>query len=66
MNEAMLTSVKDTCPYCGSDLELAVDISSGSQEFIEDCEVCCAPITIVTEVDLSGHLLSTQLKRESD
>jgi ribosomal protein L24E len=31
-----------TCPYCGEEIELAVDPGGGSlQEYVEDCEVCC-------------------------
>ena len=33
-----------TCPYCfESELKL-IDFSVKSQNFIEDCEVCCNPI----------------------
>ncbi|WP_245944325.1 CPXCG motif-containing cysteine-rich protein [Marinospirillum perlucidum] len=66
MNEAMLTTYNGQCPYCGSDLELSIDTSSGSQEYIEDCEVCCAPITVVAEVDLKGELVGVELRRDSD
>lgn len=66
MNEAMLTTIRDTCPYCGSELELAVDISAGSQEYIEDCEVCCAPITVVAQVGIKGELVTAELRRDSD
>jgi hypothetical protein len=35
------------CPYCGENNELLVDLSGGPhQEFVVDCEVCCAPIVI--------------------
>jgi len=66
MNEAMLITIQDSCPYCGSELELAVDTSAGSQEYIEDCEVCCAPITVVAQVGMRGELVSAELKRDSD
>jgi len=66
MNEAMLTSIHGGCPYCGSELEMAADTSAGSQEYIEDCEVCCAPITVIIEVDLQGQLIHAELKRDSD
>lgn len=34
------------CLYCGEmiDIELDPDLSSESQAFIEDCQVCCRPI----------------------
>ena len=43
------------CPYCGERITLAVDCSVGSQEYIEDCQVCCRPISLhvtVNEEDL--------------
>ena len=66
MNEAMLTTIKDDCPYCGSALELAVDTSPGSQEYTEDCEVCCAPIRVQVHVNLEGALEAVYLSREDD
>jgi hypothetical protein len=35
------------CPYCGSPIEIALDPGSGSsQEYVEDCEVCCRPWSV--------------------
>jgi Cysteine-rich CPXCG len=35
------------CPYCGENNELLVDVSGGpNQEFVVDCEVCCAPVLV--------------------
>jgi hypothetical protein len=32
------------CPYCGAPNEIALDPGSGaSQEYVEDCQVCCRP-----------------------
>ena len=32
------------CPYCGEFVTIAVDPGGGtSQQYIEDCEVCCNP-----------------------
>lgn len=32
------------CPYCGEENEIGVDPGSGdSQDYIEDCQVCCRP-----------------------
>ncbi|MGA7982103.1 MAG: CPXCG motif-containing cysteine-rich protein [Chromatiaceae bacterium] len=41
------------CPWCGRTLDLVVDCSGGSQEYVEDCAVCCQPI--VVRVSLDGH-----------
>ena len=40
------------CPYCGEWLEVFIDPSVRRQEYIEDCQVCCRPITLT--VTLGG------------
>lgn len=42
----MLETQKCDCPYCGEPIELVIDPSMESQEYIEDCFVCCRPIII--------------------
>jgi transcription elongation factor Elf1 len=39
------------CPYCGEEISVILDVSAGSQSYIEDCEVCCHPIDISYEVE---------------
>jgi len=34
------------CPYCGERIGLLLDISAGSQTYIEDCQVCCQPMQV--------------------
>ncbi|WP_019614322.1 CPXCG motif-containing cysteine-rich protein [Psychromonas ossibalaenae] len=34
------------CPYCGETIEIVVDCSAAEQSYIEDCQVCCCPITV--------------------
>jgi transposase-like protein len=39
-----------TCPYCGEEVEIAVDPGGGSrQSYIEDCSVCCSPWMVHVE-----------------
>lgn len=33
------------CPYCWETISMLLD-TSVSQTYVEDCEVCCNPITI--------------------
>ena len=40
------------CPYCGEWLEVFIDPSVRRQQYIEDCQVCCRPITLT--VTLGG------------
>src|SRR5438445_13398867 len=35
------------CPYCNETVEIAIDPGGGpSQQYVEDCEVCCQPWTV--------------------
>jgi len=44
------------CPYCGAAVEIALDPGSGSsQDYVEDCEVCCQPWQVVVRYDDEGH-----------
>jgi hypothetical protein len=37
-----------TCPHCGEEVDTEPDRGAGlSQEYIEDCAVCCRPNRIV-------------------
>ncbi|MEZ6018867.1 MAG: CPXCG motif-containing cysteine-rich protein [Planctomycetota bacterium] len=45
-----------TCPECGEAIVIPVDISAGrSQEYVEDCPVCCHPILLRLEFDRDGN-----------
>jgi len=38
------TSATVYCPYCNESVEIAIDPGGGpTQEYVEDCEVCCQP-----------------------
>lgn len=50
----MLPSVEVQCPYCGESIELVIDDSVGDQRYIEDCQVCCRPITVAVHLDEEG------------
>jgi len=52
------------CPYCWETIEITVDCSVQSQEYIEDCEVCCQPIVIQVEITAEG-LPDVNVTRES-
>ena len=51
----MLPGFDIQCPYCGETIELLVDDSAGAQRYIEDCQVCCRPITVVVTLDGDGE-----------
>lgn len=39
------------CPYCWESISMLLDLSLHSEEYIEDCEVCCNPIQIRYNTD---------------
>ncbi|MFI5211570.1 MAG: CPXCG motif-containing cysteine-rich protein [Ignavibacteria bacterium] len=39
------------CPYCWQEITFLLDISEFKQAYIEDCEVCCNPISIRFELE---------------
>ena len=49
-----LETIKTACPYCGEAIELLVDCSVEQQIYIEDCFVCCRPITVDVHVGPDG------------
>ena len=43
------------CPYCWELITVLIDCSVESQEYIEDCQVCCRPILFDVAVDDDGY-----------
>ena len=40
------------CDACGEQIVIPVDLSAGeSQQYVEDCPVCCRPNVIHVEID---------------
>lgn len=54
------------CPYCGEPITLLVDLSGGSQAYVEDCEVCCQPIHINLWVDADNQGYQLNTRAEDD
>ena len=43
------------CPYCNESVEITLDPGGGStQEYVEDCEVCCQPWTVAVQYREDG------------
>ena len=64
--ETVTSQQQVQCPYCGETFETEMDASGGSQEYIEDCYVCCRPILFRVEVDVHGELMTFEARREND
>ena len=49
------TEADVVCPYCGAEVEVAVDPGGGPvQRYVEDCEVCCRPWALEVRWDADG------------
>ncbi len=43
------------CPYCGELVEIVIDKAGGAtQDYVEDCEVCCRPWKVHVTLDVGG------------
>ena len=62
----MLDEVSVECPYCGARFETLVDCSAGDQAYVEDCQVCCAPINFRVRVNAQCELEQCELRRDDD
>ena len=62
----MIETVSIQCPYCGESYETTVDLSAGSQRYVEDCAVCCRPIEIALRVGDDGELLEISTATDRD
>lgn len=52
--------VNVNCPYCGEAIELVVDASAGSADYVEDCPVCCRPMQV--DVQMDGNALRVRVR----
>jgi hypothetical protein len=44
------------CDACGEEIVIPIDLAEGStQEYVEDCPVCCRPNVIHVEIDEKGE-----------
>lgn len=62
----MLEYVRLHCPYCGESFESSVDLSGGDQDYVEDCAVCCRPITVSVRVGNDDELREVRTRRDQD
>jgi hypothetical protein len=48
------------CPFCSESITILLDVSAGSQQYIEDCQVCCRPMQVTLDVN-DGEIASLQV-----
>jgi len=45
------------CDSCGEEIVIPIDLSAGeSQQYVEDCPVCCHPHVLWIEIDDDGRV----------
>lgn len=55
------------CAYCGETNDLSVDASAGpSQEYVEDCQVCCRPNVLRITLSLEDGEATVEVRREDE
>lgn len=59
-----LTEYATHCPFCAEPITLLIDTSAGSQQYIEDCQVCCRPLQISLRAE-QGELESVEVDNAS-
>jgi hypothetical protein len=52
------------CPYCGETIELLLDCSIEEQNYIEDCQVCCRPISLDITVGGDDSIVVRTLRED--
>jgi hypothetical protein len=62
----MIEEVDVSCPYCGEVFSTVVDYSAGSQDYIEDCYVCCRPIRFSVMVNHNGELSEIITRQDNE
>lgn len=61
-----LESAVIECPYCGVQLTIDIDPSVGDQCYIEDCQVCCAPIELSVTFEAAGAPARVVTRRDDE
>lgn len=54
------------CPYCGERFETEVDMTVGSQNYYEDCQICCAPIRLQITIGCEDEILNVLAWRDNE
>lgn len=59
-------SAEASCPYCGELVELILDTGgAASQQYVEDCEVCCRPWVVYVDWTEDG-IANVDLRTQDD
>jgi len=58
----LVEDVDVQCPFCGESFALTVDTTQGNHSTVEDCVVCCRPISWQIECE-PGEVLAVTAGR---
>lgn len=58
----LIAEAQIDCPHCGETFPIQVDTSQAEQTLIEDCTVCCRPITLTISAE-PGEVIDVQVGR---
>ncbi len=56
----LIATADVVCPHCGETFPLAIDTSQGEQTLVEDCSICCQPMTL-TISSAPGEILQLEV-----
>jgi hypothetical protein len=59
----LIAQTEIRCPHCGQTFPLEVDTSVEEQIFVEDCNICCRPMTLTIHSE-PGTLLDVTISDE--
>lgn len=54
--------VRVSCPACGEESELGIDVTGGPvQDYVQDCPVCCRPWQVTVRLERDGPRVRVRL-----
>jgi len=59
----LIAQTEISCPHCGQTFPLEVDTSVAEQIFVEDCNICCRPMTLAIRSE-PGKILNVTISDE--
>ena len=57
------TEIAIQCPYCWESYDSNADLTLGAQAYVEDCQICCRPISVQIEIANDGFSAEVSARR---
>ena len=58
--------VEMPCPYCGETCLMQIEAGPSTQEYTEDCQVCCRPMVVKVRMEPGADTPDLELLREDE